>query len=157
MQRIGKSFCQLIHIGCLIPEACHQIAPGGLDCIQASRYSLLSLFGSGAGDTELGLNLVDSLDHLIEAYRIDCLGRDLYLVAEHTRIVDQARHFRGSTAVTELQIVKHGIILLCKALISVLYALYGCTHFIRIVGHVSDRLIGDPCRLCGVAVKPLQQ
>ena len=53
-------------------------------------------------------------------------------------ISKQTFHFFLGAAVTELKVIEHSIVLLCKALIRILYGFNVRTHFIGIVGHIRN-------------------
>ena len=74
------------------------------------------------------------------------------------RVGQQALHLGFRAAVAQFQVVQHGVILLCEALIGVLDALHRRAHLGRVVRHVLDRGVRREHSLRGVpAVGGLQR
>ena len=75
---------------------------------------------------------MDSFDHIR-------IGVDVVFNAgDGLRIGKQTLHFRFRAAVTEFEVIEHGVVLLGKALIGVLYGRHIGTHLIGVVRHICD-------------------
>ena len=90
---------------------------------------------------------MDRLDHIGIARYIKLDARDLF------RIGQQALHLLFCAAISQLEIIKHGIILLGKALICVLNGLHIRAHLVGIIRHIEDRLISQTSGLLGIAAE----
>ena len=58
-------------------------------------------------------------------------------------VLQQALHLSLRTAVAQLEVVEHGVVLLRKALIGVLDVLHRGTHLVCIVRHIHHRHVGQ--------------
>ena len=90
---------------------------------------------------------MDSLDDVAEVAYVELLARQLLGVAQ------ESLHLLLRSAVSELQIVEHGVVLLGEALVGVLDGLHGGAHLVRVVGHVDHGHVADFGGLGGVAVQ----
>ena len=72
-------------------------------------------------------------------------------------VLQQALHFSLRAAVAQLQVVQHGIVLLCKALIGVLDILHIRAHLIGIISHVHHGHVGQLGCSIGVVAYAGQQ
>ena len=66
----------------------------------------------------------------------------VFLPDKLRRIFQEPLHFGLCAAVTELKVVEHGVVLLGKSLIRRLNRGHIRSHFVCIIGHVSD------CHVC---------
>ena len=78
---------------------------------------------------------MDGIDNLCKTDIIDT-G---YRVTHDTGILYQSEHLTCCAAITKLQVVQHGIVLLGKALIRILDRFHRGAHLVGIIGHVRDR------------------
>ena len=102
---------------------------------------------SRAGDVHACLDNMDSLDNV-------GVGIDIVLNARYgLRVGKQSLHLGLGTAVTQLQVIEHGVVLLCEALIRRLYGRHVGAHLIGVVRHVGDCHIGVSHRLLGVSAQ----
>ena len=65
-------------------------------------------------------------------------------------VLQQALHLSLRAAVAQLEVVEHGVVLLCKALIGVLDVLHRGTHLVCVVRHIHHRHVGQLRRRVGV-------
>ena len=72
-------------------------------------------------------------------------------------ILQQALHFVLRSAIAQFQVVQHGVVLFCEALIGVLDVLHVGAHLVCVVRHIGHRHIGHVCRLVGVIAQTAQQ
>ena len=86
------------------------------------------------------LNQVDCLDNVPKIFdrKISSLA-DRFCV--RVRVCDQALHLALRTAISELEVIKHSVILLCKALKSVLHICDIAAESIEVVRYGPHRLI----------------
>ena len=94
---------------------------------------------------------MDGLHHI-------CVGRDIVLDAGYLlRIGKQAFHFLLCTAVAQLEVVKHRVVLLGKTLIGILNGGHIRAHLIGVVGHIRDCHIRILCGFLGIAAEGLDE
>ena len=115
----------------------------------ADRFSCFS--GSRAGDAHFRLNDVDRLHDIRITVKI------ILDTGDRLRISKQPLHLRFRTAIAELQVIEHRVVLLCESLIGVLDALHAGAHLVRIVCHVRDCTVCDLRSLRSIAVQRCDQ
>ena len=87
-----------------------------------------------------------------------CVGRDIVLDAGYLlRIGKQAFHFLLCTAVAQLEIVEHRVVLLGKTLIGILNGGHIRAHLVGVIGHIRDCHIRILCGLFGIAAEGLDE
>ena len=72
------------------------------------------------------------------------------LCVNFVSICQQPFHFLLGTAVAQLQVIQHGVVLLGKSLVCILDRLHVAAHFIGIVRHISQCHIRHRC--CGLGI-----
>ena len=72
-------------------------------------------------------------------------------------ISQEALHLGLSAAVAQLQVVQHGVVLFCEALVRVLDHIHRRAHLVRVVGHVDDGHVGHFGRFLGISAEGLEQ
>ena len=77
------------------------------------------------------------------------------LTGQLLRVTQQPLHFLLRTAVTELEVVQHGIVLHGESTVRILDKLKVCTHFVRVVGHIHNRAVRIGCSLVSVVAERL--
>ena len=77
--------------------------------------------------------------------------------AERFCVCQQAFHFCFCAAVSEFEVVKHGIVLLGEPLIGILDGRHIRAHFVGIVGHIHHRHVRNAGSFVGVVSKAGQQ
>ncbi len=92
---------------------------------------------------------MNSKDHLVEGNIIKACD----LLFKNAAVVDKPDHFGLRTAVTQLQVIKHCVILLREALIRALNSGNVRTHLVRVVRHIRNSKIGKFRRLLRVAAQ----
>ena len=104
-----------------------------------------------AGDVHARLNDVDSVYHIGIGFEV------IVNAGDRLGIGQQPLHFGFRSAVTELQVVQHRVVLLGKSLIRRLDHRHIRAHFVGVVGHIRNCHVGILDRLFGVAAKRLDQ
>ena len=85
-------------------------------------------------------------------------GVDVVLNAGELRGIRQkSLHLGLRSAITELEVVEHRVVLAGKSHVCRLDHGHVCAHLVRVVAHVLQRLIGCSCCLGRVTVQRLQQ
>ena len=118
--------------------------PRAADCLS-------SLLRRSAGNTHLRLDDVDGLGHISKRVDVERGASEL------TGISQQPLHLGLRTAITELQVVQHIVVLLGKALIRVLDGSEVGAHLVRVVGHVRDGLICHVRSKVGITAERVNQ
>ena len=87
-----------------------------------------------------------------------CVGGDVVLDAGYLlRIGKQPFHFLLCTAVAQLEVVEHRVVLLGKALVGILNGGHIRTHLIGVVGHIRNCHIRILCGFLGIAAEGLDE
>ena len=94
---------------------------------------------------------VDGLGYVCEIGYIEFLTGQLF------RVTQQPLHFFLRTAVTELEVVQHGVVLHGESAIRILDKLKVCAHFVRVVGHIHNRAVRIGRSLVGVVAERFNQ
>ena len=94
--------------------------------------SRLRLFRRRPRNVHFRLDNVNSVDNVRVA-------RNIVLYAgELLRVLEEPLHFLFRTAIPELEVIEHGIVLLCKAGVRILNRGHVRAHFVSVVGHVRN-------------------
>ena len=102
---------------------------------------------------------MDSLRNFCKADLGKCVAKIFgivkvnFLAAENAGFIDKASHFTSRAAVAKLQVIEHGIVLLCKTLISSLYQADIRTHLVCVVRHVNNCRISIFDRFCRISAE----
>ena len=94
---------------------------------------------------------MDRLVYVVQVVDVILDARQLLSVGQ------QSLHLGLRAAVAQLQIVQHGVVLLCEALIGVLDAVHGGAHLVRIVGHVDDGHVRHLGGFLSISAEGLEQ
>ena len=97
------------------------------------------------------------LNHMNSLYNIGIGRKVIFYAAELFRIRKQALHFLLRAAIAELEVIEHGIVLLGKALICVLYGFHCSTHLIGVIRHIRNGKVCRRSRLFRIPIQTLQQ
>ena len=143
----------------VLPEckARQHVAERRLDGCEGAGQRGSSLLCSGPRDAQVVLNHLDSVNDGAERHILDRFGRHLDSVPQNAGIIDEPGHFLLGTAVAELEVVQHGVVVFREALVGILDRLHAGAHFVGVVRHLYDGLVGIAGRGLRVAAEPLQQ
>ena len=90
------------------------------------------------------VDVVQVVDVILDARQLLSIGQ-------------QSLHLGLRAAVAQLQVVQHGVVLFCEALVRVLDHIHGRAHLVRIVGHVDDGHIRHFGGFLSVSTEGLEQ
>ena len=97
-----------------------------------------------AGDSRLRLFRGRPRDTHFRLYDVNCvynirITRNIVFHAgELFRVLEEPLHFLFRTAIPELEVIEHCIVLLCKAGVCVLNRGHVRAHFVSVVGHIRN-------------------
>ena len=72
-------------------------------------------------------------------------------------ILQEAFHLRFGTAIAQLQVIQHGVVLFGETLVSIGDPLHVGAELIGVIGHICQRHVGNFRRLGGIPAQALQQ
>ena len=150
--RINEIVYQAVKISRRVCKTYKQILPCCLYCSGRTLYSFGGFLCGSPCEAYMLLHFMNGSDHIGKVFNGKVCGFSVRL-SPRVHIVNKPLHLFLCAAVPQLEIVQHGVVLLCEALISILYRLYRCAHLVCVVGHINDSLISDPCRFFSVAAE----
>ena len=134
-----------------VARSVHKVVPGSLGRSHGALQSLGGFLGSRAGDPHFLLDHVDRLVDVVQVVDVILDARQLLSIGQ------QSLHLGLRAAVAQLQVVQHGVVLFCEALVRVLDHIHGRAHLVRIVGHVDDGHIRHFGGFLSVSAEGLEQ
>ena len=150
---------QFVQIQILVAHAGDKVAPRRLHGVGAALDGRGCFIGSSSSNIQMLLHHRNGVNDVAKG-QIPGINRNiqLFLLLRHGGgFSNKPLHLALGATIAQLQVVQHGVVGLGKALIGVLDALHVRAHFIGIVRHVRDGLVGL-LRRCGrVAAQRLQQ
>ena len=102
-------------------------------------------------DVHARLDHMDGFDHI--RIRIDVV----FDPGDSLRIGKKTLHFLFGAAVAEFEVIEHGVVLLGKALVGVLYGRHVGTHLVGVVRHIRDGHVSVFHSLFGIAAQGRDQ
>ena len=106
--------------------------------------SRLRLFRRRPRNVHFRLDNVNSVDNVRVARNIVLYAGELF------RVLEEPLHFLFRTAIPELEVIEHCIVLLCKAGVCVLNGGHVRAHFVGVIGHIRNchvRILGGFLRV----------
>ena len=143
----GEGVRQLVGVA----RSVHKVVPGGLGRGHGALQGLGGLLGGRSRDPHFLLDHMDRLVDVVQVVDVILDARQLLSIGQ------QSLHLGLRAAVAQLQVVQHGVVLFCEALVRVLDHIHGRAHFVRIVGHVDDGHVRHLGGLLSVSAEGLEQ
>ena len=151
LEGVNHVVAQQLHVSVRITKAYDEVRHGGFQRIDRAGNGSFGFLGSCARNVHALLHDMDGFHHI-------CVGRDIVLDAGYLlRIGKQAFHFLLCTAVAQLEVVEHRVVLLGKTLIGILNGGHIRAHLIGVVGHIRDCHIRILCGFLGIAAEGLDE
>ena len=112
-----------------------------------------------ACDAEMLLDDCDCVHDIVKAHavRIYADAELVHFVGHSGRVFDEPLHFGLGATITELEVVEHGVVLLCEALICILDVCDVGSHLVCVVAHADDGAVCIVGGLFGVASESLNE
>ena len=135
-----------------VGHAGQKILPGRLHAVHTALDRALGLPRCRPHDAHVVLHHMDRRHNILKAQTIG-VHRDAQLVlhiCQSCRVCYQPLHLRLRATIPKLQIVQHGIVLLCESLVGILEACHVRAKLVHVVAHVHNGHVGVLCGLLGV-------